>query len=139
MKNNLKYTLKEAANAVDKSKSTLMRYVKNGKLSALRDENSVYIVDASELFRVFPDAHHDAHHESPNESVRIGDESPKKEDLTVENMLMESRIEMLEIQLSDARKDKEDLKKERDDWKFQANSLLGHDKKKGFFARLFGK
>lgn len=47
-------TLTEAAAEVGKSKSTLLRAIDAGRLSAQRNEHGEYRVDASELFRVYP-------------------------------------------------------------------------------------
>lgn len=46
-------TLGEAAKATGKSKSTIFRAVKSGKLSATR-EGEEYRIDPAELFRAFP-------------------------------------------------------------------------------------
>jgi DNA repair exonuclease SbcCD ATPase subunit len=47
-------TLTDAAAEVGKSKSTLLRAIDAGRLSAQRNEHGEYRVDASELFRVYP-------------------------------------------------------------------------------------
>lgn len=53
-------TLTEATEQTGKSKSTLIRAIKSGKLSAQRNEHGDYRVEPSELFRVYkPMAHHD--------------------------------------------------------------------------------
>jgi FtsZ-binding cell division protein ZapB len=48
------YTLAEAARASGKSKMTIQRAIKAGKISASRDEDGSYDIDPSELHRVFP-------------------------------------------------------------------------------------
>ena len=47
-------TLGEAAKETGKSKPTLSRAIKSGKLSYAAKENNSYKIDPSELFRVFP-------------------------------------------------------------------------------------
>jgi len=49
-------TLTEAAEQTGKSKSTLTRAIKNGGLSAHRNEHGDYRVEPSELFRVYEPA-----------------------------------------------------------------------------------
>ncbi len=49
----MKYTLATAAIATGKSKATIHRAVKSGKISSNRTFNGVYEIDASELHRVF--------------------------------------------------------------------------------------
>ena len=48
------YTLKQAADAVGKTKPTIQRAIKSGKLSAPKDDNGHYQIDPAELHRVFP-------------------------------------------------------------------------------------
>lgn len=48
------YTLGQAAKATGRSKPTIQRAIKNGQISATRNENGSYIIDPSELHRVFP-------------------------------------------------------------------------------------
>ena len=48
------YTLGEAALAVGKSKATLSKDLKSGKLSFVSKTKSGYDIDPSELFRVYP-------------------------------------------------------------------------------------
>jgi len=55
----MELTLSAAARATGRSKSTISRAVKSGKLSAIRDDAGGYRIDASELARAFdwnPDA-----------------------------------------------------------------------------------
>lgn len=47
-------TLSQAAKLTGKSKSTLSRAIKNGKLSANRGDGGVFCIDPSELLRAFP-------------------------------------------------------------------------------------
>ncbi len=55
--------LTQAAQAIGKSKSTLLRSIRTGKISASRDESGAFMIDAAELARVFSvtvDAPHNA-------------------------------------------------------------------------------
>lgn len=52
-RDNMKYSLASAAIAVGKSKATIHRAVVSGKISAFRNYNGIYEIDASELYRVF--------------------------------------------------------------------------------------
>src|ERR687897_633670 len=49
----MKYTLGKAAEATDKSKTTIHRAITSGKLSAMRNEQGEYEIDPSELLRVY--------------------------------------------------------------------------------------
>ena len=48
------FTLGEAARTVGRSKSTLSKAIKSGRLSAMSRDSGEYRIDAAELFRVFP-------------------------------------------------------------------------------------
>jgi len=50
----MSYTLGEAAKATGKSKMTIQRAIKSGRLSASRRDDDTYDIDPSELHRVFP-------------------------------------------------------------------------------------
>ena len=49
----MSYTLNEAAKAVGKSKTTIHRAIKSGKISASKLDSGAYAIDPSELHRVF--------------------------------------------------------------------------------------
>ena len=46
-------SLREAANQVNVSKSTILRAVRSGRMSAARTEDGGYSIDPAELFRVY--------------------------------------------------------------------------------------
>jgi len=50
----MKYTLSQAAEATGKNKTTIQRAIKNGKISAQKNDHGAYEIDPSELHRVFP-------------------------------------------------------------------------------------
>ena len=50
----MQLSLSAAAKKVDRSKSTLSRAIKDGRLSANRCEDGSYQIDPAELYRVFP-------------------------------------------------------------------------------------
>ena len=50
----MQLTLGQAARQTGKSKSTLTRAIKSGRLSATRSDDGSYLIDPAELFRVWP-------------------------------------------------------------------------------------
>ena len=50
----MKFSLSAAAKEAGRDKSTLSRDIAKGKLSAERQEDGSYLIDAAELFRVYP-------------------------------------------------------------------------------------
>lgn len=113
-------TLSQAAKTLNKSKSTLNRAIKDGRLSAIRNEDGTFSIDPAELYRAFPIPSKNALPERPLERSRTPD-------LTE----FHSRISMLEQLLEKERetsaREREiaaDLQEDRDKWRQQATGLL---------------
>lgn len=102
-------SLSQAAKLTGKSKSTINRAIKTGKLSATRHEDGSYSIDPAELSRAF------------------GMEPPdgaKRSDAEPDGTRLLERIEALESMLSREREISADLKEDRDRWRQQATLLL---------------
>ena len=107
----MKHTAGTAAKAVGKTKSTITKAIASGKLSAIKNDNGAWEIDASELYRVYPP--------TPLETVEI------EQDDTLKEMGGNSKeIEALERLLKAAEEQIYDLKADRDEWRKQANQLL---------------
>ena len=104
-----KLSLSQAAKLTCKSKSTINRAIKNGKISATRHEDGTYSIDPSELARAF--------------DVEPIDGSKRRDAEPDETRLLE-RISALEAMLNREREISADLKEDRDRWRQQANALL---------------
>jgi hypothetical protein len=126
------YTLGEAAIAVGKSKATISKAIKSGRISAEKQPNGSYKIDPSELHRVYP----------PTPSTVEGErqETPNS---TVDKL--RETIE-LEVRLQAADKRILELEEDREHWRQQATRLLTQQEnqstkeqdKGGFWKRLFG-
>jgi hypothetical protein len=89
------YTLTQASRACSKSKATLLRAIRSGRLSAARDDRAgSWLIEGSELHRVFPPG-------TPEPGTGTRDDALRTPDRTAE---LEARIsEMREAaQLRDA-------------------------------------
>ena len=107
----MKHTAGTAAKAVGKTKSTITKAIASGKLSAIKNDNGAWEIDASELYRVYPP--------TLLETVEI------KQNDTLKEMGRNSKeIEALERLLKAAEEQIYDLKADRDEWRKQANQLL---------------
>lgn len=106
-------TLSQAAKALGKSKSTLNRAIKTGRLSAIRNEDGTFSIDPAELYRAFPEPSSNVHHERSTEQPR-----------TVVLDDLDSRISLLQQLLEREREVVADLKEDRDKWRQQATRLL---------------
>jgi len=135
MRNTMSYTLGEAAKAVGKSKTTLHRAIKSGKISALKAADGSYSIDPSELHRVFP----------PVPSETSSERSSRNDTEQQSNTLEALRIQM-DIQEKERERERAlfqetiaDLREDRDRWRQQATALLKDHRPKGFFKRLLGR
>lgn len=121
-------SLRQAAQATAMSKSAILRAIQAGKISAVRDSNKNWTIDAAELFRVYKPAPSstDAH-----TSVSQHNADP---DLAAKLAAAEASLAALNQLLSE-------IKQSRDDWKQQAQQqsvlLLQHQPKPSFLKRLF--
>ena len=116
----MKLTLRQAAAEVGRSKSTLLRSIQSGRLSAERQEDGGYLIDPAELFRVYEprtDARTDAvTQDAPPEII--------SENATLKAQLeaVQEVVRRLDAQIADMKDDREDLRKDRDHWRAQADA-----------------
>lgn len=126
------YTLGEAAKATGKSKATISKAIKSGRISAKKDETGTFRIDPSELHRVY----------TPTVSVEQKD-TPIIPPETSENHSLvrelKARLEAANERLSDKEDVISDLREDRDKWRQQATALLADQRPKGFFNRLLGQ
>jgi hypothetical protein len=127
----MKYTLNAAAKLSGRAKSTISKAIKDGRLSAARNDKGGFDIDGAELSRVFP--------------FPVADQTPVPQSNT-EN---EHENKVLEVELKAERQMRErllseieDLKIQRDKWQDQAQTLLlsnqsqpeGQGAKRGFLG-----
>lgn len=120
------YTLGEAAKATGKSKATISKAIKSGRISASKDDTGTYQIDPSELHRVYPATPSDEQKETPVNTKEIGDLKALK-----------ARLEAVQERLADKEAVISDLREDRDKWRQQATALLEDKRPRGLFGRLF--
>lgn len=143
MVNLLAYTLGTAAKASGKSKATISKAIKSGRLSAIKNDSGVYQIEPAELNRVYPinvDGNQDRTPRTPLETPENG---PSVREL-------QARLEAAHERLADREAVIADLREDRDRWRQQATALLSDQRpspgpdqppeprRKGFWGRLFG-
>ena len=131
----MSYTLGDAAKAVGKSKTTLHRAIKSGKISAAKTDDGSYSIDPSELHRVFPPATPETP-EIPSQRNDTEQTSNASETLRVQLEIQEKERERERALLQETIAD---LREDRDKWRQQATALLEDHRPKGFFKRLLGR
>ena len=95
--NSMAYTLAEAAQVTGLNRSTILRSIKAGRLSGLRDELGQWRIEAAELHRVYAPA-------GANVELRI-------------------RLALADERLSDLKARLDDTRQQRDRWQPQAERL----------------
>lgn len=124
------YTLGEAAKATSKSKATISKAIKSGRISAQKDETGTFQIDPSELHRVYPPTVSSERNETPVNT-------PAKSDIDGTIRELQARLEAAHERLSDKEGVIADLREDRDRWRQQASALLADQRPKGFLKRLF--
>jgi len=126
------YTLGEAAKATGKSKATISKAIKSGRISAKKGETGAFAIDPSELHRVYPLTVEGEQEETP----KIPQVNGKDDGLIRE---LKARLEAAQERLTDKESVIVDLKEDRDKWRQQATTLLTDQRPKGFLKRLLNK
>lgn len=129
------YTLGEAAKAAGKSKATISKAIKSGRLSAVKGETGVYRIDPAELHRVYPITVESEQDRTPEPPRETPTERPEIRELR-------ARLEAAQERLADRDAVIADLREDRDRWRQQAGALLADQRPDrrtvGFWKRLFG-
>jgi hypothetical protein len=63
------YTLGDAAKATGKSKATISKAIKSGRISATKDETGTFQIDPAELHRVYPPTVSDEQRKHPRKHL----------------------------------------------------------------------
>ena len=98
------YTLGTAAKATGKSKPTIQRAIKSGRISAKKNENGTYAIDPAELHRVYP-----AVTSNSNDNGTV-----KQSETPNSNTMLQREIELLREQLDRERDTVTDLRRRLD-------------------------
>lgn len=126
------YTLGEAAKATGKSKATISKAIKSGRISAIKGETGTFAIDPSELHRVYPLMVDGKQEETPkNTAVNTQNDGLIRE--------LQARLEAAQERISDKETVISDLREDRDKWRQQATALLEDKRPKGVLRRLLGR
>lgn len=141
------YTLGEAAKASGKSKATISKAIKSGRLSAVKQETGVFRIEAAELHRVYPKTVDGNQDRTLQTVTQTPENTPSVREL-------QARLEAAQERLADRDAVIADLRDDRDRWRQQATALLADQRPvtqpapqpdqpvvpppKGFWKRLFG-
>ena len=123
-----KFSLGQAAKLVGVGKTTLTRNIKSGRLSAERRFDGSYLIEASELARVYELSPETVatgrktdpvvHTATPAESAPAPDDT-----LAVRLARLEGELAGLKAVLDEVKSGREELRADRDQWRAQAERL----------------
>jgi hypothetical protein len=101
------YSLVTGAAAVGVNRTTILRAIKSGKLSAERDAQGAWTIQPAELHRVFP----------PLPQGPATGEPGQTHALEGEVALLRTMLEEMRATVTDLRRREDDLKADRDHWR----------------------
>jgi hypothetical protein len=104
------YTIAQAAEATGNNRTTILRAIKAGKVSATKDAHGNWLVEPAELHRVYPPAQEGARPEK-QQRAQVAEAM-----LAGQITALRETAELLRAQLDDVRKD-------RDHWRDQAQAV----------------
>ena len=112
----MSYTLGQAARAVGMSKTSILRGIKAGRISASRDEFGQWAIEPCELHRVYPALTEDTvTGNGPGERAVTGGETALAE--------ANARAALAEARLFDFKTMLDDIREQRDRWQQQAERV----------------
>jgi hypothetical protein len=110
----MKFTLVQAAKETGRDRSTLFRAIKKGKLSGEKQDDGSYLIDSSELFRVYPEKQIDS---AMTQGAQVELHQAAQQGALVH--ALREQIDLLKDQLDRERE-------QADHWRNQATMLLTH-------------
>ena len=108
------YTLGQAAKATGRSKAGLLDAIRNGRISASRDDKNQWQIDPAELHRVYPLI----------VKPEVKAEQEQTPPNTYETQLLEEKVRYLERTVNTLEATTADLRTDRDHWREQARLTL---------------
>jgi len=125
----MRYTLGQAAKATGMSKAALSRALKNGRISAEKQEGGSYMIDPAELHRVYPPVAEKQAIERANDNGGATGTTASNGHLNAEIRELAARLEAATVRLADKEAVIDDLREDRDRWRSQAEKLLLTDQR----------
>jgi excisionase family DNA binding protein len=115
-------SLREAAQQAGTSKSTILRAIQSGRLSASRTDDGGYAIDPAELFRVYPPRSEAGADQGLDRSLGPGAIDAATE-LRIRNAQLEASFNALKAILEAEKRRADELREDRDRWAGQAERL----------------
>lgn len=113
----------EAAKHVGLTKQSVIKAIRSGRLSAVKDANGGWLIEPVELFRVWPAVNQDRGKVTPQVDAGL---PPENSEVVA---LLKTQIDLLRSQLDDVRADREDIRADRNHWRQMAERGLLTDQR----------
>jgi hypothetical protein len=113
----------EAAKHVGLTKQSVIKAIRSGRLSAVKDASGGWLIEPVELFRVWPAVNQDRGKVTPQVDAGI---PPENNEVVT---LLKEQIDLLRSQLDDVRADREDIRSDRNHWRQIAERSLLTDQR----------
>ena len=122
----MKWSLNEAAKNGGRSKATILRAIKSGRMSAPKNELGEYEIDPAEFYRVFPPTgsgpDDEPGTETATDQTKTAFETGQlavelkliRERMTMAGQMHEKELALLNARIEELRQDRADLRTERD-------------------------
>ena len=127
------FTLGTAARHVGKSKPTISKAIKDGKLSA-KKVNGVYQIDPSELSRVYPNTPPSEALTGPQRAISTSVPLALSEQ---RNAHLEAAVEELKARLDDMKAERDRALQDARDDRNKVMALLEDQRPRSFWSRMF--
>jgi excisionase family DNA binding protein len=114
-------SLREAAQLAKTSKSTILRAIQSGRLSATRTDDGGYSIDPAELCRVYPPRPDTPDQSADQSATALATDAATE--LRIRNAQLEAGFNALKAILEAEKKHLEEVREDRDRWAAQAERL----------------
>ncbi len=101
----------EAAKHVGLTKQSVIKAIRSGRLSAVKDTSGGWLIEPVELFRVWPAVNQGRGKVTPQVDAGL---PPENSEIVT---LLKAQIDLLRSQLDDVRADREDIRADRNHWR----------------------
>lgn len=117
-------SLREAAKEAGVSKSTILRAVKSGRVSAARTDDGGYSIDPAELFRVYPPEQRATKQDRLKGHAAGQDASAETiASLRIQTGVLQAQLAALQEVLASERRRVDEIREDRERWHTQAHRL----------------
>jgi hypothetical protein len=127
-------TLGEASKLTGKSKPTISKAVRDGRLSGRKNEQGVFEIEASELFRVYP-----AKSSTPDSTPTAKSDTEHDAVAAMKVQHLEEKVAELEQRLSEMKDERDQAASDARQDRARFMALLEDQRPKSLWQRIRGK